>query len=165
MTESTWDVLDAALQPPRVLCHRFSASGGTLASAAEPPGWLHGASGCLAWWHRVVTSKAGTASCSQQRLPSHGMPIQCWFPSRCLREQFPLQMQPLQNSTAWQERGLATPLPFPSSVSKSPGLVTLERSKDLPQGHASSAKALSLLLLASSPATAGKLMQEWLVLK
>lgn len=103
--------------------------------------------------------------CPQHCLPSHGMWIQCWFPSHCLQEQFPLQMQPLQNSTAWQECGLATPLPFPSSVSKSPGLVTLERSKDLPQGHASSAKALSLLLLATSPVTAGKLMQEWLVLK
>lgn len=84
----------------RVRCLR-----GHLGFSSSPQG---GCVGPLDAWHggRMVTSTGGTASCPQQCLPSHGMWIQCWFPSHCLWEQFPLQIQPLQNPTAWQERGL-----------------------------------------------------------
>lgn len=157
----------------------FRCSSGTSSCPVSQVQWLRGHLGSSSWASRVAAwglwMLGMVAGWWFPRLPlpaalssvcsTIGMWIQCWFPSHSLWEQFPLQIQPLKNSRAWQERGLATTLPFPSSVSKSPGLVTLERSKDLPQGRASSAKALSLLLLATSPVTAGKLMQEWLVLK
>lgn len=158
LSESTWDALGAALQPPPALCPRLSASGDTLASAAEPPGWLHGASGCLAWW------QDGDCQGWHCQLPS-AVSTQPWDVDPVLVS-IPLLVGATPTadaaSTAWQEHGLATTLPIPSSVSKSPALVTLERSKDLPKSRASPAKAPSLLL-ATSPA--GKLMQEWLVLE
>lgn len=169
MTEPTWDALDAALRPPRVLCRRLSASGGTLASAVEPPRRLHGASGCLAWWqdgdfpgwHCQLPS---AVSAQPQDVDPVLVSIPLLGGAIPTADAAPANTPQPGRNVAWP-RGFATALPIPSSVSKSPGLVTPERSKDLPQGCASSSKALSLLLLATSPATAGKLMQEWLVLK